>query len=79
MLSHLLQQEEQANVVIDPARGQEIKYRHLIHVPDGATWIKALANDLVRLAQGIVTRIPTSTNTVLFFAKSPITHDRKFT
>ena len=48
-LSQLIQQEEQANVVIDPDSGQALKYRHLICGPDGATWVKALANDLGRL------------------------------
>ena len=68
-LSQLLQQEEQANIVIDPASGQALKYRHLICGPNGATWIKALANNLGRLAQGIVTCMPTGTNTVFFVTK----------
>ena len=55
-LSQLLQQEEQANVVIDPAIGQALKYQYIIHGPDGATWVKALANDLGRLAQVVDTR-----------------------
>ena len=68
-LSHLLQQEEQANVVIDPASGQALKYWHLICGPNGDNWIKALANNLGRLAQGVGTRMPTGTNIVLFVAK----------
>ena len=78
-ISHLLQQEEQANVFIDPASGQALKYRHLICGPYGATWVKALVNDLRRLAQGVGTRMPTGTNTVFFVAKYSITHDRKVT
>ena len=78
-LSQLLQQEEQANIVIDPAIGQALKYWHLIRGPDGATWVKALANNLGRLAQGVSTRMPTSTNPVFFVAKSSILHDRKVT
>ena len=78
-ISHMLQQEEQANVVIDPARGQALEYRHLIRGPDGATWVKALANDLGHLSQGVGTHMPTGTNTVFFFEKSSITHDRKVT
>ena len=78
-LSHLLQQEEQANVVIDPARDQALEYRHLIRGPNDNTWIKALSNDLGRLAQGVGTRMPTGTNTVFFVAKSAIPHGRKVT
>ena len=78
-LSHLLQQEEQANVVINPASGQALKYRHLIRVPNGDTWIKALANVLGSLAQDVGTRFPTGTNTVFFVAKAAIPHGRKVT
>ena len=79
MIRHLLQQEERANVVIDPARGQVLRYRNLIRGPDDATWVKALANDLGRLAQGVGTRMPTGTNTVFFVAKSSIPHEHKVT
>ena len=72
-------QEEQANVVIDPTSGQELKYRHLIRGPNGDTWVRALANDLGRLAQGVVTRTPTGTNTVFFIEKLAISHGRKVT
>ena len=78
-LSQLLQQEEQSNIVVDPASGQALECRHLIRGPDGATWVKDLANNLGRLAQGIGTHIPTGTNTVFFVAKSFISHDRKVT
>ena len=77
--SQLLQQEEQANIAIDPASGQALEYWHLIRGPDGATWVKDLANNLGRLAQGVGTRMPTSTNNVFFVAKSSILHDRKVT
>ena len=78
-LSHLLQQEEQANVVIDPASSQALEYWHLIRGPNGDTWVKALANDLRSLAQGVGTRMPTGTNTVFFVTKSSITHGLKVT
>ena len=45
----------------------------------GDTWIKALANDLGRLAQGVGTRMPTGTNTVFFVAKSAIPQGPKVT
>ena len=78
-LSHLIHQEEQANVVIDPTSGQALEYRHLIRGPNGDTWIRALTNNLGRLAQGVGTRMPTGTNTVFFIAKSAIPQGRKVT
>ena len=78
-LSHLIQKKDQANVVIDPASGQALKYRHLIRGPNGDTWIKALTNDLGRLAQGVGTRMPTGTNIVFFVAEFAIPHGRKVT
>ena len=78
-LIHLIHQEEQANVVINPTSSQALEYWHLICGPNGDTWIGALANDLVRLAQGVGTRMPTGTNTVFFIAKSAIAHGRKVT
>ena len=74
-LSQLLQQEEQANVFIDPSSGRALKYRHLIRGPDGATWVKDLAKSLGRLVQGVGTRMPTGTNTVFFVSKSYIPYD----
>ena len=78
-LSHLLQREEQANAIINPASGQALEYQHLIRGPNGNTWIKAPANDLGRLAQGVGTCMPTGTNTVFFVAKPAIPHGPKFT
>ena len=49
-LSHLIYQEEQANVIFEPTSGQALEYRNLICGPNSDTWIKALANDLGRLA-----------------------------
>ena len=56
-----------------------LDYRHLICGPDGATWVKAFVNDLVRLTQGVGTRVPTGTNTVFFVSKVSIPSDRKVT
>ena len=78
-MTYLFQQEEQANIVIDPANGQALEYWHLIRGPERSTWVKALANDLGRLAQGVITSMPTITNNVLFVAKLSIPYDRKIT
>ena len=69
--SQLPQQEEQANVVIDPSSGQALEYWYLIRGPDGATRVKALVNNLGCLAQGVGTCMPTSTNTIFFMPNSP--------
>ena len=59
--------------------GQSLEYRNLIRSSNGDTWIRALANDLGRLAQGVGTCMLTGTNTVFFIAKSAIPHGRKVT
>ena len=56
-----------------------LEYRHLIHGPDGATWVKALAKNLGRLSQGVGTCMPTGTNNVFFVSKAPITYELKVT
>ena len=66
-------------VILDPTSGQALNYRHLIWGPNRDTWIRALANDLVRLSQGVGTCMPTGTNTVFFIAKSAIPQGRKVT
>ena len=78
-LSHLIHQEEQSNVVINPVRGQALEYWHLICGPNRDNYIRALANNLGRLAQGVGTRMPTGTKTVFFIAKSAILQGRKVT
>ena len=39
-----------ANAVLDPLSGRELEYRHLSRGPDAEVWIRALSNDLGRLA-----------------------------
>ena len=78
-LGHLIHQEEQANVIIDPTSGQALEYWHLFHVPNRDTWIRALANYLGRLAQGVGASMPTDANTVFCIEKSAIPHGHKVT
>ena len=68
-LSQLRRQEEKSNVVIDPAIGQSLEYRHLICGPDGANWFKSLANNLGRLTKGVGNRMTTGTSTLFFVSK----------
>ena len=47
-----------ANPVIDPETGKSLEYRHLINDPKTRdTWLKAMANEIGRLAQGVGGRI----------------------
>ena len=70
------------STVIDTNSGQSLEYYHLMCVTDKDIWKTSLANNLVRLAQGVGTRMPTGTNTVFLYpapqslpdAQSP-THD----
>ena len=66
------------NAVLDPISGALHEYRALSRGPDSATWVRALANDLGLLAQGVGGRI-TGTNTIFFVPRSAIPKDRKVT
>ena len=46
-------QEHMACLVINPDTGASLEYRHLIQGPEKYVWIKALADDFGRLAQGV--------------------------
>lgn len=69
----------QANTVLNELTGNLEEYRHLIRSPARTLWIKSLANDLGRLAQGVGTRMPTGTNTIFFIRPSAIPPGRKVT
>ena len=64
------------NSVLEPSTGNILEYRHLIRGPDKSVWKTALANDLGRLAQGVGTRMPKGTNTIVFVAKTAVPTDR---
>jgi hypothetical protein len=69
----------QANAVIDEVTGQSLEYRALSTGPDKSIWITALANDLGRLAQGVGTRMPTGTNTIVFIKRHAVPTGRQVT
>ena len=56
-----------------------IKYHHLSRGPNNAVWIRAYANNLGRIAQGVGTRMPTGTNTIYCVAPSAVPRGRKVT
>ena len=64
------------NAVIESGTGNVLEYSHLVKVMEKRTWIKALANYLWRLAQGIGKRIPSGTNTIFFIKHSDVPANR---
>ena len=78
-IAKLLPSHQQSNSFIDSATGNVHKYYHLARGPGKFIWIKILANDLGRLAQGFGLRMPTGTNTLYFCHLLQIPPDRKVT
>ena len=65
--------------VINPDTGVSLEYRYLIQGPDKDIWVKALANDLGRLAQGVKDRMPTDNSTIFSIHPSEIPTHKKVT
>ena len=65
------------NAVTEPGTGNVLEYRHLVKIPEKRTWIKALENDLVRLAQRIGERMSSGTNTIFFIKHLDVPVNRK--
>ena len=65
--------------VINPDTGVPLEYRHLIQGPDKYIWVKALANDFGRLAQGVKGRMPTGNSAIFFIHPSKIPTHKKVT
>ena len=64
---------------INPDTGVSLEYRHLIQGPDKDIWVKALANDCGRLAQGVKDRMPTGNSTIFFIHPGEIPTHKKVT
>ena len=64
--------EHMACTVINPDTGVSLDYRHLIQGLDKDIWVKALANDFGRLAQGLKDRMQTGNSTIFFIHPSKI-------
>ena len=71
--------EYMACLFINPDTGVSLEYRHLIQGPDKDIWVKALANDFGRLAQGVKDRMPTGNSTIFFIHPSEIPAHKKVT
>ena len=65
--------------VINPDTGVSLECRHLIQGPDKEIWVKALANDFGRLAQGVKGRMPAGNSTILFIHPREIPSHKKVT
>jgi hypothetical protein len=67
------------NAVVDEITGVSLEYRQLLKGDKPYLWIRAFANDLGMLAQGVGTRQPTGTNTIFFIPKAKVPADRQVT
>ena len=57
------------NAVINPITSKSQEYHKLIKVPKQDVWIQGFANDLVRSAQGVGTRMPKGNNSIFLIEK----------
>ena len=71
--------QRKINSVIDKITGISLEYRHLVRRPNKDVWIRAFANNLVRLVKSVGTRMPAGTNTLFFVSKSGILRGRVVT
>ena len=55
-----------AHAVLDPVTGAALLYRQLREGPNGGDWINGAANEISRLAQGVLPHMPTGTDTIHF-------------
>jgi hypothetical protein len=68
----------QANAVTDPNTGASLNYTQLLKGPDREQWIRATANEIARLAQGLKNG-PAGTNTMFFKPHTAIPSGKKAT
>ena len=68
-----------AHAVLDPVSGAALSYRQLREGPDGPEWLQSAANEIGRLAQGILPHMPHGTDTIHFIRHDAIPPGRKAT
>ena len=76
--AHIVTCDTLANSVVDKDTGLSLEYAALASGPDKDIWIRSLANDIGRLAQGVGARI-TGNNTMFFIHPTKIPQGRKVT
>ena len=69
--------EYMACPVINSDTRVSLEYRYLIQGPDKDIWVKALANEFGRLAQGVKDRMPTGNSTIFPSTPARSQHTRK--
>ena len=74
-----LQVHHQENVVIDPTTGSSLEYRHLTKGSTKTISENPFENDILRLAQGVGTRMPYGTNAIFFIPKGKVPEGRTVT
>ena len=79
VLSTNMEGHHQANFVIDPTTWASLEYMNIIKKPTKDIWGNSFANEIGRLAQGVVTRMPSGTNTIFFITKDKLTAGRTVT
>ena len=71
--------QHSAHAVLDPISGAALSYRQLREGPDGPEWIQGAANEIGRLAQGVLPHMPHGTDTIHFIRHDALPPDRKTT
>ena len=79
ILSRNLQGHHQANFSIDPTTGASLEYMHLVKGPTKSIWENSFANETGQISQGVGTRIPSGTNTILLIARRKVPSGRTVT
>ena len=72
-------EEHTACPVINPDNVVSLEYRHLIQGSDKDIWVKDLANDFRRLAQGVKYIMPTGNSTIFLIHPIEISTHKKVT
>jgi hypothetical protein len=77
LISEFKRDFSQANTVIDEVTGAALEYEDLLaNENTRVIWSHSSANEFGRLANGVGTRMPTGTNTIVFISKSDVPKGR---
>ena len=64
-------------VPLDPITGKALRYPALKIGPEGEEWLTSMANEIGRLAQGVLPNVPEGTNTIFFISRTDLPPGRK--
>jgi hypothetical protein len=68
-----------ANAVFDPVTGASLELRDLLQGPDKHDWIQSNANEIGRLAQGVLPHMTSGSDTMFFIKHTDVPKGRKAT